>query len=68
MFAILFWPFKMLFALIGWIFEFVFGIIGAVFGLVGGLLGFLFSGAVFFLVVLGVMALVRWFGRGYRNP
>ncbi len=67
MFEILMWPFRMVFGLIGWIFEMVFGLIGGVFGLVGGILGFIFSAGAFFLVVFGLVVLIRWIVQGARR-
>lgn len=67
MFQILLLPFQLVGSLIGIVFRFVFGILGAVFGviaglfgIVGGIVGLIFGGAVFFLTVIGVIALVRF--------
>lgn len=67
MLDILFFPFRMIGALLSLIFDFIGSVFGFVFGLVGGVFGLVFGGAFFVLVIVGIIAIVRWFIRGMRG-
>lgn len=67
MWSILTFPFRAIGTLLSLIFEFIGSIFSFVFGLVGGVFSFIFGGLFFFLVIIGVVALVRWFVRGVRG-
>lgn len=67
MWAIITFPFRMIGSLLGMVFDFVGSVLGFVFGMVGGLLGTIISLGFFIIVVIGVIAIVRWFIRGMRG-
>ena len=67
MFEILFFPFRLVGTILGLVFEFIGSVFGFVMGLVGSVFGLIFSGAFFILVIVGAIALVRWFVRGVRG-
>lgn len=67
MLDILFFPFRMIGTVLGLVFDFIGSVFGFVFGLVGGVFGFIFGGAFFILVIVGIVALIRWFVRGVRG-
>lgn len=67
MFDILMFPFRMIGTIIGLVFDFIGSVFGFVMGLVGGVFGLIFGGAFFFLVIIGLIALIRWFVRGVRG-
>ena len=67
MFDILFFPFRLIGTILGLVFDFIGSVFGFVMGLVGSVFGLVFGGAFFILVVVGVIALVRWFIRGVRG-
>lgn len=67
MWNILTFPFRLLGTVLGMVFDFIGSVIGFVFGLVGGIFGFIFGSLFFILVIVGIVALVRWFIRGYRG-
>lgn len=65
MMDILFRSIEMIFSAIGTVMDLVFGLVGGIFngifGLVGGILGIVFGGGILIAVVIGTLALIRWF-------
>lgn len=67
MWDILFFPFRMIGSIIGMVFDFVGSLFSFVFGLVGGIFNMVFGLGFLALVIIGVVALVRWLGRGMQR-
>lgn len=67
MWNILTFPFRMIGTLFGLIFEFIGSVFSFVFGLVGGVFSFIFGGLFFILVIVGIVALIRWVMRSARG-
>jgi len=66
MWSVLMFPFHLIGSIIGFVFHVIGSVIGFVFGLVGTVLGLFLSGAFCLLMILGILALVRWLA--YRHP
>lgn len=67
MWNLLTFPFRLIGMIISFVFSIFSTVVGFIFSLVGSVLGFVFSGLFFVIVIVGIIALVRWFVRGVRG-